>query len=104
MRSGSVSKDRPFIGFGQSAVEQLNQGGGTFEAGDDLFGEAGRERELAGELRRDAPLALQDEIEGGVVFGEAFGAARHPVAVEGSQLAFEVFGADESAVLGVAFE
>jgi len=90
-----------FAGSGrQGGVEEGDEGGGGAEEAQDLWDQGGGQGQGGGELGGEAPLALEDEVGGGICGVEALGTARHFDAVEG----FEALGAEGLADLFVVVE
>jgi hypothetical protein len=93
------------FGFGlDGSVEEVDEGGGEAEVGGDVLGEGGLEGAIEGESGGGAPLAVEEEVEGGVVGGEAFGGSGELEAIELGEGGAELFGGDDAAVVFVVVE
>ena len=100
--SGSPSKQRGLAAGGERFVEEVDDGCGEAEAVDDGLDEGGPGDLFGGQGGGDAPLAAEDEIDGGVVGEEAFGGPGEGLAVDGLEEAFEARLSEEAAELDVA--
>ncbi len=96
------SKDRPFAGEGEWLVKEVDYGRGEAEAVDDFADECGSKGLLCGEGGGDAPLAAEDEIDGGIVGEEAFGGAGKRLAVGGLHALEQARRGEELSELGMA--
>lgn len=83
-------------------IKEVDDGGGEAEAADDLPDEVGGKGELGREGGGDTPLAVEDEVEGGVVGEEPLGRAGEGKAVDGLHELAEAGGGEEAAEIGVA--
>jgi len=68
---------------GEGLIEEVDDGGGKAEAVDDLLNEAGAGGVFGGKGGGDAPLAAEDEVDGGVVGEEALGGSGEWMALDG---------------------
>lgn len=69
-------------GGGDGGIEGIDYGCDQFEVTDDGSGEARIEGSVGRKGGAESPLAVLDEIEGGVVLGESLGRAGEGVALE----------------------
>lgn len=91
-----------FARFGEDGgVKELNDGGGCFEALDDLLEEHRAGGGFGREVRGDSPLAADEEVHGGRVGWETLGRAGELLAVELAHEGAEFFGGEEAAHLFV---
>lgn len=66
----------------QGSIEKSYEWSGCLEAFHNLFEQSGLGGNLNRQMRAEAPLAVEDEIEGRGVRQETFGRAGEPLAIE----------------------
>lgn len=84
-------------------VEEVDEGRGGLEAAEDVLDEGGPGCAVGGERGGETPLAVEEEIDGGMIGRETFGGAGELEAVGLAQEGAEFSVCEELAELGVMF-